>query len=127
MESDRGDDGRIAGASLPANAADFIESLDRRRQAQARLEKDLLNEVPLSYGLPGEVGMQIDPQITGGDPGIVLARIHREEMLRRNGVDAFSASGRRSEVRLPFERTTTWLVLLISAVLLLAKFAWRLT
>jgi hypothetical protein len=105
------------------NAAEFIESLDRRRQAQARLEKDLLNEVPLSYGLPGEVGMQIDPRLTGGDPGIVLARIHREEMLRRNGVDAFSASGSPSEVQLPFERRTAWLVFLISAIILFAKFA----
>ena len=111
-------DGRVP----PANASEFIESLDQRRRAQARLENDLLNEVPLSYGLPGEVGMQIDPQISGGDPGIVLARIHREEMLRRNGVDAFSASGSPTEVRLPFERTTAWLLLLITAILLFAKF-----
>jgi hypothetical protein len=123
MEDDRGHDGRITGSSPPANAEEFIETLNRRRQAQDRLEKDLLNEVPLSYGSPGEVGFQIDPQLREGDPGIILARIHREEMLRRNGVDAFSASGIRSEVRLPFERTTTWLVFLITAILLLAKFA----
>jgi hypothetical protein len=122
VKSDRGEVERIAGDSLPANAEEFTKSLDRRRQAQDRLEKDLLNEVPLSYGLPGEVGFQVDPRITGGDPGIVLARIHREEMLRRNGVDAFSASGTASEVQLPFERMTTWLVLLLTAVILLAKF-----
>ena len=123
MESDRGQDGSIEGSSLPANAAEFIESLEQRRRAQARLEKDLLNEVPLSYGLPGEVGMQIDPRITGGDPGIVLARIHREEMLRRNGVEAFSASGSPSEVQLPFERMTAWLVFLIMAICLLGKYS----
>jgi hypothetical protein len=122
MESDRGDEGRVAGGSLPANAAEFIESLDRRRQAQDRLEPDLLNDVPLLYGLPGEVGFH-DPRDGPGDPGIIIARIHREEMLRRNGVDAFSASGDRSEVRLPFERTVIWLMFLLCAIDLLAKFA----
>jgi hypothetical protein len=73
--------------------------------------------------MPGEVGFQFDPQLRGGDPGIVLARLHREEMLRRNGVDAFGTSGSMSEIELPFERTTTWLVLLFTAILLLAKFA----
>jgi len=120
--SDRGDEGRIAGGSPPANAAEFVESLDRRRQAQDRLEQDLLNDVPLLYGLPGEVGFH-DPRDGPGDPGIIIARIHREEMLRRNGVDAFSASGDRSEVRLPFERTVLWLALLLCAIELLAKFA----
>ena len=122
MESDRGDEGRIAGGWLPANAAEFIESLDRRRQAPDRLEQDLLNDVPLLYGLPGEVGLH-DPRDGPGDPGIIIARIHREEMLRRNGVDAFAASGDRSEVRLPFERTVIWLMFLLCAIDLLAKFA----
>jgi hypothetical protein len=122
MESDRGNKGRIAGDSLPTNAAEFVESLDRRRQAQDRLEQDLLNDVPLLYGLPGEVGFH-DPRDGPGDPGIIIARIHREDMLRRNGVDAFSASGESAEVRLPFERTVIWLMFLLGAISLLAKFA----
>ena len=121
MENDRGDERRKAGGSPPANAAEFIESLDRRRQAQEGLEQDLLNDVPLLYGLPGEIGFH-DPRDGPGDPGIIIARIHREEMLRRNGVDAFSASGNRSEVRLPFERTVIWLMFLFWAIDLLVKF-----
>ncbi|GAA3894895.1 hypothetical protein GCM10022276_12510 [Sphingomonas limnosediminicola] len=122
MESDRKDEGRIAAGSRPANAAEFIESLDRRRQAQDRLEQDLLHDVPLLYGSPGEVGFH-DPRDGPGDPGIIIARIHREEMLRGNGVDTFGASGDRSDVRLPFERTLIWLVFLLCAIELLAKFA----
>jgi hypothetical protein len=105
---------------VPANAREFTESLERRRQAQDRLEQDLLNDVPLLYGLPGDVGLH-DPRDGPGDPGIMLARIHREDMLRRNGVDAFSASGDRSEVRLPFERTVIWLMFLVLAVSFFAR------
>ena len=110
------------GSAPPKDAAEFIKSLDQRRQAQDRLEQDLLSEMPLLYGLPGEVGLH-DPRDGPGDPGITLARIHREDMLRRNGVDAFSASGDRSEVRLPFERTVIWLMFLFWAIDLLVKFA----
>jgi hypothetical protein len=112
---------RIAsGRVLPSNAQEFAESLERRRQAQDGLEDDLLNDVPLLYGMPGEVGFH-DPRDGVGDPGIVLARIHREDMLRRNGVDAFAASGTRSEVRLPFERSMMWLMLLLLAISLLGE------
>jgi hypothetical protein len=103
------------------SAEEFAESLERRQEAQDRLEKDLLNEVPLSYGMPGEVGFQFDPRLRGGDPGIVLARLHREEMLRRNGVDAFSASGTRSETTLPFERVTAALALMLALIFFLWK------
>ena len=95
----------------------FTEDLERRRQAAAGLEKDLLNEVPLLYGSPD--GPSAYPN--QGDPGIVLARIHREEMLRRNGYDASDASGPRSEVSLPFERATAAVALLLLLICLLWK------
>jgi hypothetical protein len=55
--------------------------------------------VPLLYGSPG----QGEPQ---GDPGIVLARLHQEEMLRKNGGGVFPTSRNRADIRLPFERAT---------------------
>ena len=100
----------------PANAQEFAQDLERRRIAQDRLQEDLLHDVPLLYGQPGEAGFQIDPENRVGDPGVVLARIHREEMLKRNGVDAFRASGTRSEVRLPFERLMICLVIFLTVI-----------
>ena len=100
----------------PASSQAFAQDLERRRMAQARLQEDLLHDVPLLYGQPGEGGFQIDPENRVGDPGIILARIHREEMLKRNGVDAFRASGTRSEVRLPFERLMICLVIFLSVI-----------
>jgi hypothetical protein len=88
----------------------FSASLDRRRQAAEKLERDLLTEVPLLYGSPG--GAQ------GGDPGIALAQIHRDELLRRNGGGLPPYVGKRSDVaRLPFERTMA--VVVIAVFLLL--------
>jgi hypothetical protein len=71
----------------------------------------------MSYGSPN-VGPYDYPR---GDPGIELSRIHREEMLRRNGVDAFKASGTRSEVRLPFERAVKVLVWILIVCFAVAK------
>jgi hypothetical protein len=117
VKSNGGKVGRTGagGSVLPANAEEFAESLDRRRQAAIGLEKDLLTEVPLLYGSPG---LQ-----SHGDAGVVLARIHREEMLRRNGYDVSEACGTRSEVSLPFERTTAALALLFFLIVLLGKLA----
>jgi hypothetical protein len=101
---------------LPANAEEFAASIERRRQAADGLEQDLLNDVPLLYGAPGGVGLDaLPPQ---GDPGIVLARIHREEMLRRNGYNLSGASGNSSEVSLPFERATAALALILFLITL---------
>ena len=58
------------------------------------------------YGSPGS----LEPR---GDPGILLAQTHREEMLRRNGGGIFSSSNDRSDVVLPFERMTAALAVLI--------------
>jgi hypothetical protein len=102
----------------PRNAAEFAASIERRRQAADGLEKDLLNDVPLLYGSPGGAGDALPPQ---GDPGIILARIHREDMLRRNGYDPADASGRPSEVSLPFERATAALALLLFLIALFWK------
>jgi hypothetical protein len=119
VKSSDGKFGRtVAGHSnLPTGAAEFVESLERRRLAANELEKDLLNEVPLLYGSP-DGGYTPD-----GDPGIVLARTHREEMLRRNGYDVSEASGKKSEVSLPFERTTAALAVLLFLIVLFAKLA----
>jgi hypothetical protein len=104
---------------LSAGAAEFAESLERRRQAADELGKDLLNEVPLLYGSPDG---GYTPE---GDPGIVLARIHREEILRRNGYDVSEASGTKSEVSLPFERTTAALALLLFLIVLFGNWSSR--
>ena len=88
------------------SAEEFAESLKRRSQAAQGLQQDLLTKVPILYGSPGA----LEPD---GDPGIIIARAHREEMLRRHGSDVLDASSRRSDVRLPFERLTTALAVLI--------------
>lgn len=86
--------------------AEHSESLKRRREAAAGLERDLLAEVPMLYGSPGS----LEPN---GDPGIVLARVHREELVRRNGGGVMRTSGKRAETTLPFERAMGALVLLL--------------
>ena len=99
-------DGRArsaADAIPPRDPQAFADDLKRRDQAARGLERDLLTSVPLLYGSPGDAG----------DPGIVLARAHREDMLRRNGGGAARASGSRSDVTLPLERTIIALPLLI--------------
>ena len=105
----------LAGDAKPTNAGELEESLERRRRAAAGLENDLLSEVPLLYGsAEGQYG-------TGGDPGIVLAQIHRENVLRRNGYDPAGASGARSEVTLPFERATGALAVILLLIFLFWK------
>lgn len=91
----------------------FAESLKCRRQAARGLEHDLLTDVPLLYGSPGSMESQ-------GDAGIVLAQMHREELLRRNGVGVQHASGKRSEGALPFERTMEALAIAFLLVVLFA-------
>lgn len=80
----------------------FAADLKRRGRAARGLEHDLLTDVPLLYGSPDH-----------GDPGIVLDRLHREDMLRRNGGGVFRGSGDRSEVSLPFERGVWGLALIL--------------
>lgn len=87
----------------------FAQSLEQRRRAARGLEKDLLTDVPLLYGSPGAG----EPD---GDPGIALAQAHREELVRRNGGGVLHASGTRSEVSLPFERTMGLLAIVILLV-----------
>lgn len=97
----------------PADAEEFAESMKRRRQAARGLEQALLTEVPPLYGSP-------DSWAPYGDPGIVLAQIHRDELLRRNGGGVLSVSRKRSAVALPFERITTALAILLFLFFLLA-------
>ena len=111
----------VAGSPSPTNAEEFAASIERRRQAADGLEKDLLNDVPLLYGSPGGAGPDAFP--SQGDPGIVLARIHREDMLRRNGYDVSEASGSFSEVSLPFERATAALAILLFLITLFWKWS----
>lgn len=99
--------GRSSTASVrPADSRGFAKSLEQRRQAAQGLEQDLLTDVPLLYGSPGS----LEPH---GDPGIVLARVHREDLLRRNGGGVLQSSSRQSDVALPFERTTAALAVLL--------------
>jgi hypothetical protein len=88
----------------------FEANLQGRSRAAKGLERDLLTEVPLLYGSPGRA----EPE---GDPGIVLAAIHREELIRRNGggVPPYSNSG--TDNALPFERAITVLVFALLLVI----------
>lgn len=99
---------------MPAskNAEDFAASLRRRDQAARGLEKDLLTEVPLLYGSPGSM----EPQ---GDPGIVIARLHQEELQRRNDGGLPPSKRARSDVLLPFERATAILPFVLLLLLAL--------
>lgn len=102
-----------ADAAFPDDPKAFAENLKRRRQAAQGLEQELLTNVPLLYGSPGQ--MEAD-----GDPGIVLAQFHREDMLRRNGGSPLQAVGKRSDVVLPFERATAALAILLCLFFFLA-------
>jgi hypothetical protein len=86
------------------DARAFAESLKQRRRAAQGLERDLLTDVPLLYGSPGS----LEPH---GDPGILLAKAHREELLRRHG--AAAPPSRRSDVALPFEGLMSALAVLL--------------
>jgi hypothetical protein len=107
VATEEGKSVRGAVGSVPsASPEDFAASLKRRGEAAQGLERDLLTQVPLLYGSPGSM----EPE---GDPGILLARIHQEELQRRNGGGVFSSSRTRSDVELPFERTISMLAVLI--------------
>lgn len=83
---------------------EFAAGLEGRGRAAQGLERDLLTEMPLLYG---------SASAPRGDPGIVLARLHREEMVRRHGGRVFRSSGKGSDVSLPFERAMTALALIL--------------
>lgn len=77
----------------PASPDAFAARLEQRRRAAQGLEQDLLTKVPLLYGTPDE-----------GAADKVLARLHQDDLVRRNGGGVLRPSSRPSEVRLPFER-----------------------
>ena len=81
------------GPAAPASREAFATSLSQRRQAAERLEKDLLTQVPLLYGSPGQAA-----------PDLVIERLHQEELVRRSGGGILPASRRRGDAALPFER-----------------------
>jgi hypothetical protein len=108
------DDQRLDSTSVDAASAEgFAGSLRRRSQAAKGLEQDLLTKVPLLYGSPGS----LEPD---GDPGITLARTHREEMVRRNGGGVMQVPGECSDVALPFERAMAALAVLLLLFFVLA-------
>lgn len=79
------------------NEADaFAAHLRQRGEAAQKLEQGLRTEVPMLYGSPGQHAPE-------GDPGIVIARLHREELLRRSGGMPVSRS-EKPPAPLPFER-----------------------
>lgn len=102
---------RAKGSPPRLHPGDFAASLRQRRQAAEGLEQDLLSKVPLLYGSPGS----LEPH---GDPGAVIAKAHREELLRRNGGGVPQSSSKRGDVTLPFERATTALAVLLFLVFL---------
>ncbi|MGL3821551.1 hypothetical protein [Sphingopyxis sp. R3-92] len=96
------------------DAAEFARNLKQRGEAARGLNRDLLTDVPLLYGSPG-------PLEANGDPGIVLAQIHREEMVRKNGGGISSFRPEVPTARLPFERATTALAMLLATIYFLAR------
>lgn len=102
------------GLNPRVSAQEFADSLKHRQQAAQGLEKDLLTDVPLLYGSPG----CMEPN---GDPGLMIAKAHRTDMLRRNSGGALKASGTPNEVRLPFERTMEVLAVAIFLLILFGK------
>lgn len=96
--------------ALPSdkNADAFVDHLRQRAEAAEKLEHGLLTEVPMLYGSPGRHAPE-------GDPGIVIARLHREELLRRSGALPFWRSERRP-TRLPYERFVIAIVLVLGAL-----------
>ena len=118
MNNDDDELGKLtAGAPfVPKDAEDLADSLKRREQAADALEDDLLNDVPMLYG--PSAGL---PYPTSPVPDILIGRIHREEMLRKNGYDVSDASGTPSEVSLPFERPIGALVILLVLIVLFSN------
>ena len=111
------DDTSDPNAVHPASAEEFADSLKHRGEAAKGLERDLLTTVPLLYGSP----RRLEPR---GDPGVVLAQIHRDEMLRRNGGGVLQAGSRRSDVALQFERTMEALAIVILLLCLFGNLNW---
>ena len=91
----------------------FVESLRRRGKAAEALQKDLLTEVPLLYGTPGSLEAR-------GDPGIILAEIHREELVRRNGGGVGNVR-RETPETLPYENTMMVIAMVAGLILLLSS------
>lgn len=96
------------------NPDDFAAELKRRKESAEGLEKDLLTEVPLLYGSPG----RREPH---GDPGILLAEMHRQDLQRRNGGGVPPSTRRREGVSLPFERMIAGLALVLVVVFFLLR------
>ncbi len=68
---------KVPSAPTENDADAFAAHLRQRAEAAQKLEQGLLTEVPMLYGSPGH-------HASAGDPGIVIARLHREELLRRS-------------------------------------------
>ena len=100
---------RAARVADDMDAAEFARQLSARSQAAKGLEKDLLHEVPLLYGSAGRLEAR-------GDPGIVLADIHRDEIVRRNGGGMPPYSGTNTSESLPYERAMMVLAILLFIV-----------
>ena len=94
------------------DSEEFAASLKRRDKAAKGLEKDLLAEVPLLYGTPGS----LEPH---GDPGILIAQLHQEELQRRHVGGVLPSSRKRADVSLPFERATAALAFALFLLLFL--------
>ena len=93
-----------------SNPEEFARSLKQRGEAARGLEHDLLTQVPLTYGTPGEEHAEI-----------VMGRLHREAMVARNGGGVLESPSRgRAEARLPFERLMEGLLVLLVLLYLLA-------
>ena len=108
----------------PGSREAFVASLEQRARAARGLEQDLLTDVPLLYG-SAEISEPMLYRSPGSvpvtDPGILLDRLHREDMIRRNGGGMPPSSNEGSDVSLPFERGLAALFFLLYFFFLFAR------
>ena len=74
---------------------DYTAELEQRANEAKGLEGDLLHEVPLQYG----AGSQ-----HCHDPSILMAGVHRENIVHRNGGGLPADNSSTKNLRLPYER-----------------------
>ena len=96
-----------------SNADAFAAHLQQRAEAARKLEEGLLTEVPILYGSPG-------PHEPEGDSGIVISRLHREELLRRSGTTPF-VSTPDDLPRLGYGRLLVGIVIALEVFFLFAR------
>ncbi len=98
----------------------FTLSLMNRRKSADGLERDLRKKVPMLYGSPwfgGRFGRHAGVR----DPGIEIAKLHREAMVAKNGGGLPPGVGPTATPKLPYERK----VIILFALFVMLDKIWR--